>query len=230
MNIEVTVADKQHFTYTRAICELIEEAAKARGTGIAKRKPEYVLTKMQEGKAIIALADTQLAGFCYIESWDHSRYVANSGLIVASEFRQMGLAKRIKEKAFELSREKFPKAKLFGITTSLPVMRINSGLGYKPVTFSELTQDEVFWAGCKSCPNYEVLSRNDRKLCLCTGMLYDPAKEAKTTELRSPQQERPKSRWQLFKEHLARRQSNPILQRIKDNLFNKVSKKELVKH
>ena len=126
MNIEVTVADKRHFTYALAICELIEEAAKARGTGIAKRKPEYVLTKMQEGKAIIALAGTRLAGFCYIESWDHSRYVANSGLIVAPEFRKMGLAKRIKEKAFELSREKFPKAKLFGITTSLPVMRINS--------------------------------------------------------------------------------------------------------
>lgn len=225
MNIEVTVAGEEHYKYAQAICELIEEAAKARGTGIAKRKPEYVIQKMTEGKAIIALAEEQLAGFCYIESWDHHKYVANSGLIVDPNFRKMGLAKKIKSKAFELSREKFPDAKLFGITTSLPVMRINSGLGYKPVTFSELTQDEVFWSGCKSCPNYDVLSRNNRKLCLCTGMLYDPAKEEKSKKLPSKvdEPEKPKNRWQLFKEHLARRQRNPLLKKIKDNLFNKLT-------
>lgn len=104
------------------------------------------------------------------------KYVANSGLIVHWDYRGQGLAKKIKAKAFELSKKKYPEAKLFGITTSLPVMKINSDLGYKPVTFSELTQDETFWKGCQSCPNYDILSRNNRSNCLCTGMLYDPKK------------------------------------------------------
>ncbi|RMG22553.1 MAG: GNAT family N-acetyltransferase [Bacteroidetes bacterium] len=223
MNIEVTVAGEQHHEYAQAICDLIEEAAKARGTGIAKRQPAYILQKMKEGKAVIALAEGRLAGFCYIESWDDKKYVANSGLIVSPDFRNMGLAKRIKQKAFELSRQKYPDAKLFGITTSLAVMKINSQLGYKPVTFSELTQDEVFWSGCQSCPNFDVLSRNNRKLCLCTGMLYDPAKEEKQAV-----EEKPKSRWQLFKAHLARRQKNPILQRIKEN-FSRPKNRLLMK-
>lgn len=175
----IQVAGPEHFSYAEAICTLIEEAAKARGTGIAKRVPEYIISKMKEGKAIIALYGDQLAGFCYIETWSHNKYVANSGLIVASEYRKMGLAKRIKGFAFELSRKKYPDAKLFGITTSLAVMKINSELGYKPVTFSELTTDEVFWQGCQSCPNYDVLTRMNRKMCLCTGMLYDPEVEEK---------------------------------------------------
>lgn len=175
----IQVAGPEHFSYAEKICTLIEEAAKARGTGIAKREPEYVLSKMKEGKAIIALYGEELAGFCYIETWSHNKYVANSGLIVASQFRKMGLAKRIKGFAFELSRKKYPDAKLFGITTSLAVMKINSELGYKPVTFSELTTDDVFWKGCQSCPNYDVLTRMNRKMCLCTGMLYDPEVEEK---------------------------------------------------
>ena len=179
MNLHVWAADESHLPYAQAVCDLIEEAAKARGTGIAKRKSEYIRSKMIEGKAIIALDGDQLAGFCYIESWGHNRYVANSGLIVSPNYRRLGLAKAIKEKAFELSRQKFPDAKLFGITTSLAVMKINSDLGYRPVTFSELTDDEVFWAGCKSCPNYEILQSKERKLCLCTGMLYDPVWEKK---------------------------------------------------
>ena len=76
-------------------------------------------------------------------------------------------------------------AKIFGITTSLAVMRINSELGYKPVTFSELTSDESFWKGCQSCPNYDILTRNKRNNCLCTGMLYDPKqREIKNGERR----------------------------------------------
>ncbi len=177
MDFTVQVAEPAHVRYAEEICRLIEEAAKARGTGIAKRKPEYVRAKMEEGKAIIALHGDEVAGFCYIETWGHGKYVANSGLIVAPQFRHAGLAKRIKRRAFELSREKYPEAKLFGITTSLAVMKINSELGYKPVTFSELTTDEIFWQGCQSCPNYDVLSRMERKMCLCTGMLYDPAQE-----------------------------------------------------
>ena len=174
----VLVASNSHLEYAQAVCEMIEAAAKVRGTGIAKRDPEYIKTKMREGKAVIALKGEALAGFCYIETWQHGNYVAHSGLIVNPDFRGEGLAKTIKAKAFELSKVKFPDAKVFGLTTSLPVMKINSELGYKPVTFSELTQDETFWKGCQSCVNYDILSRTERKHCLCTGMLYDPAKDA----------------------------------------------------
>lgn len=182
MDFTIQVAGSEHLSYAEAICALIEEAAKARGTGIAKREPAYVRAKIEEGKAIIALHGSDLAGFCYIETWSHNKYVVNSGLIVAPAFRKQGLAKRIKRRAFDLSREKFPEAKLFGITTSLAVMKINSELGYKPVTFSELTTDDVFWQGCQSCPNFDVLTRMDRKMCLCTGMLYDPAAEEKKAD------------------------------------------------
>lgn len=181
MDFDVRVAGPEHHPYADAICALIEEAARARGTGIAKRSPEYVISKMDEGKAIIALQGEQLAGFCYIETWSHGKYVANSGLIVAPDFRKLGLAKLIKKKAFELSRKKYPDARLFGITTSLAVMKINSELGYKPVTFSELTTDEVFWNGCQSCPNFDILTRTKRQMCLCTGMLYDPVDENKVS-------------------------------------------------
>ena len=185
MSLEFTiqVASTEHLSFAEAICELIEEAAKHRGTGIAKRDPEYIRAKMRDEKAIIALKGDELAGFCYIETWSHHKYVANSGLIVSPLFRKEGLARKIKETAFELSRKKYPDAKLFGITTSLAVMKINSDLGYKPVTFSELTTDEDFWNGCQSCPNFDILTRTNRKMCLCTGMLCDPnAKDLKEKE------------------------------------------------
>jgi len=178
MNFDILIAEEAHYDYAKPICDLIEDSAKVRGTGIAKREPDYIRKKMQSGNAIIALAGDQLAGFCYIETWSHEKYVANSGLIVNPDFRQMGLAKKIKRKAFQHARNKYPKAKVFGITTSLAVMKINSALGYKPVTFSELTQDDAFWNGCQSCPNYDILQRNNRKLCICTGMLAPSKEEA----------------------------------------------------
>lgn len=171
----VQLATAAHTLYAEEICRMMEESAKKRGTGIAKRKPEYITQKMLEGKAIIATSNEgEIAGFCYIEVWEGKNYVANSGLIVNEKFRNAGLAKKIKQKAFELTRKKYPDAKMFGITTSLAVMKINSELGYKPVTFSELTQDESFWSGCQSCVNYDILTRTERKNCLCTGMMYDP--------------------------------------------------------
>ncbi|MCI1639876.1 MAG: GNAT family N-acetyltransferase [Bacteroidales bacterium] len=173
----VEVASEKHLRYVDEILKTIEDATKVRGTGIAKRKPEYVKQKMLEGKAIIALHGDDFAGFCYIESWDHEEFVANSGLIVKEKYRGNGLAKRIKSKAFDLSRKRFPNAKLFGLTTGLAVMKINTELGYKPVTFSELTTDPIFWKGCASCINYDVLTRNNYTRCLCTGMLFDPAKD-----------------------------------------------------
>lgn len=176
-NQEITIraADENDMHYAVTITDEMESSAKARGTGIAKRTPEYVAEKMKEGKAVIAhTKDGHWVGFCYIETWSHGEYVANSGLIVAPAFRKGGVAKAIKKKIFELSRQKYPEAKLFGLTTGLAVMKINSELGYEPVTYSELTQDEAFWAGCKSCVNYEILMSKDRKNCMCTGMLYDP--------------------------------------------------------
>ena len=177
MEITVEVATPEDLQYAEAICEMIADSARARGTGIAKRQPEYIRTKMLNGNAVVAKVDGQLAGFCYIEVWSHDRYVANSGLIVSPDFRRLGLAGKIKKRIFQLSREKFPQARIFGITTSLAVMKINSKLGYEPVTFSELTQDDAFWAGCQSCPNYDILMRNERRLCLCTAMLAPSQEE-----------------------------------------------------
>lgn len=180
--VMVTVADATHERYAEEIVETIFLAAQQRGTGIARRTPEYIVQKMREGKAIVAItSDGRFAGFCYIETWEHGRYVANSGLIVAPEYRKLNLARRIKRAAFELSRKKYPTAKIFGITTSAAVMKLNSELGYIPVHFSLLTTDEVFWKGCQSCPNYDILQRTEQKMCLCTGMLFDPETQQKET-------------------------------------------------
>lgn len=174
-SFNIYIASEADFKFAEEICTEMEESAKARGTGIAKRSPEYVKKKMSEGKAVVATtANGEWAGFCYIETWSHGEYVANSGLIVKPIFRKSGLAKSIKKVIFELSRKTYPDSKIFGLTTGLAVMKINSELGYEPVTYSELTQDEDFWAGCKSCVNYEILMSKERKNCMCTAMLYDP--------------------------------------------------------
>lgn len=172
---DILIADESHLSFAQIICDEMASSAQARGTGIAKRTPDYIQNKIREGKAVIAFSKEGIwAGFCYIETWSHGEYVANSGLIVSPSFRKSGLARMIKKKIFELSRKKYPESKIFGLTTGLAVMKINSELGYEPVVYSELTQDEAFWAGCKSCVNYEILMSKERKNCLCTAMLYDP--------------------------------------------------------
>ena len=171
MKFEIKVATDTHLKYAEEVCKTIEQSAKLRGTGIAKRNNNYIEQKIKSGNAVIALLKNTFIGFCYIETWEHGKYVANSGLIVAPNFRGYGLAKKIKSHVFNHARNKFPNAKIFGITTSLPVMKINSSLGYHPVTFSELPQDDAFWKSCRSCPNFDILTRNNRKICLCTGML-----------------------------------------------------------
>src|ERR1700710_2534191 len=177
---KILIANASYQDFAQIICDEMESSAKARGTGIAKRSPDYIKEKMREGKAVIAFTkDNIWAGFCYIETWSHGEYVANSGLIVAPAFRKGGLAKQIKHAVFNLSREKYPNAKIFGLTTGLAVMKINSDLGYEPVTYSELTQDEAFWQGCKSCVNYDILTAKGRKNCMCTAMLWDPAEKQK---------------------------------------------------
>lgn len=174
IEIKVVIAGEEHIPYVQTILDTIEAAAKVRGTGIAKRTPEYVELKMKEKKAIIALAGDEFAGFCYIESWGNKQFVANSGLIVVEKFRGHGLAKKIKQMAFALCRTRFPNAKVFGLTSGAAVMKINTELGYEPVTFAQLTDDESFWKGCQGCVNYDVLTRTERKYCICTAMLYDP--------------------------------------------------------
>jgi len=218
MEFNIFVAQKEHAAYVDIILDTIAEAAKVRGTGIARRSPDYILKKIEEGKAILALDNGEFAGFCYIETWGHEKFVANSGLIVVDKYRGKGLAKAIKSKAFELSRSRYPQAKLFGLTTGLAVMKINSDLGYRPVTFSELTDDEMFWKGCQTCVNYDILLRTERKHCLCTGMLFDPEK-MKSAYDEKQKSKSIKSRWKSVREsvlHLKKNKNNN-----KDNVLSK---------
>ena len=184
MHIDVLVADASHFVYADEICEEILLSARERGTGIARRTPEYLQEKMAAGKAVIAISeDGEFAGFSYIETWGGKEYVANSGLIVSHKFRGLGLAMKIKERVFKLSRERFPNAKIFSITTGAAVMKMNYELGFRPVTFAALTDDPEFWKGCQGCRNYQILESNEYRMCLCTGLLYDPAEHI---EVKSP--------------------------------------------
>jgi len=191
--MQIIVANNNHIHFAEKICQLIEQAAKERGTGIAKRSLDYISSTIAGGKAVVALEKNQLAGFCYIESWGHEKFVAHSGLVVHPDFRKSGLAKIIKKKIFNLSKEKIPEAKVFGITTSLAVMKINASLGYKPVTFSELTDDQTFWKGCQSCKNFDILTRTNQAHCLCTGMLFDPNAESNSKKKPTGEQ------WEKFK-------------------------------
>ena len=174
--MEIVIASQKHIKYAHIISDTIDKSANQRGTGIAKRTPEYIEEKIKNGNAVIALEGEEFAGFCYIETFGGKDFVVHSGLIVHPDFRHQGLAKKIKTKVFKYSQKKFPDSKIFGITTGLAVMKINYELGYKPVTFSELTDDPDFWKGCQTCRNYDVLQRTNQKMCLCTGMLYDGKK------------------------------------------------------
>ncbi len=200
--MEIVIATDKHIKFANIISQTIDKSAEERGTGIAKRTPEYIETKIKNGNAVIALEGDQFAGFCYIETFGDKNFVVHSGLIVHPDFRHQGLAKRIKTKVFKYSQEKYPGSKIFGITTGLAVMKINYELGYKPVTFSELTDDPEFWKGCQTCRNYDVLQRTHQKMCLCTGMLYDGKKNEK-------------------KEHPYNSKSLSRLKRIKQSLFLK---------
>ena len=184
MNVKIHIADSSYVEYAQEISDLIYESAQARGTGIAKRSAEYIAEKINTGKAVIALDGDKLVGFSYIETWGHKKFVANSGLVVRSEYRNQGLAKKIKRHIFDLSRKLYPNAKIFSITTGLAVMKMNTELGFKPVTFSELTDDKEFWKGCQGCRNFDILERNNYKMCLCTGLLFDP--NVKSVQQASP--------------------------------------------
>jgi len=175
MKINVCVADESHTRFAETICREIYISSLERKTGIAKRTPEYICGKIRAGKAVIAVTDNgDFAGFSYIESWGGKSFVANSGLIVAHAYRGMGVAKMIKEQTFLLSRRLFPEAKIFSITTGAAVMKMNYEFGFRPVPFTELTDDPEFWKGCEGCRHFEILKNHDYKMCICTGLLYDP--------------------------------------------------------
>ncbi len=228
--IIVRVATSADTKYASIITDEMAASAQARGTGIAKRSPEYVAKKMEEGKAVIAHTPSgDWVGFCYIEAWGHDQFVANSGLIVAPAYRKSGIAKQIKKRVFDLSREKYPEAKIFGLTTGLAVMKINSDLGYEPVTYSELTDDEEFWAGCKSCVNYDILMSKERKNCMCTAMLYDPADHYEPEETKEEFKKRSKlyERFMRIKQSsllkfLTGKQISPDKSREKKNFFSQL--------
>ena len=175
MKINVCVAEECHTKFAETICREIYISSLERKTGIAKRSPEYICEKIRAGKAVIALTEKgDFAGFSYIESWGGKSFVANSGLIVAHAYRGLGVAKLIKEQTFLLSRRLFPDAKIFSITTGAAVMKMNYEFGFRPVPFSELTDDPEFWKGCEGCRHFEILRNHDYKMCICTGLLYDP--------------------------------------------------------
>ncbi len=163
--IKVIVADASHEKYVDLVLDTIREAAKKRGTGIAERTHEYVATKMKEGKAVLALDPSKqselgdtFVGFSYIETWGNKSYVT-----------------RIKDHTFTLARVRWPHAKIFSLTSGDAVMKMNTALGYVPVSFNQLTDDDAFWRGCRGCINHPILEMKNRKFCICTGMLYDPA-------------------------------------------------------
>jgi len=177
-DITVRMATCEDAKYAKQITDEMEASALARGCGISKRKPSSIAKKMKEGKAVIALtSENRWVGFSYIEVWQDREFVSNSGLIVAPAFRKCGVAKAIKEKIFELSRLRFPKAKIFSITTGLAVMKMNARLGFETVTYNEIPKEKKFWEGCKSCVNYKTLQDKQCKNCLCTAMLFSPEAE-----------------------------------------------------
>ena len=175
-NIRIVVAEAAHEIYVDTILATIEEAAKKRGTGIAKRTHEYVATKMKEAKAILALDGDKFAGFSYIETWGNKHYVTTSGLIVHPDYQGRGVAKRIKDYTFTLARIRWPHAKIFSLTSGDAVMKMNTALGYVPVSFNQLTDDEAFWRGCLGCCNHNILEEKERRFCICTGTAWEPDK------------------------------------------------------
>lgn len=71
------------------------------------------------------------------------------------------LQKRLK--IFELSRKMYSEAIIFALTSGSEVMKMNHELGFEPVTYSELTTDELFWEGCKSCIDCPILMSKQKK-------------------------------------------------------------------
>ena len=170
----VIPATKEHHCYIRDILATIYDASKVKGNSIVMRDPEYLAAKTNEGKAVIALKGDEFAGFCYLECWQNEKFVAHSGLIVKPEYCGQGLASKIKEATFQICRTMFPNAKIFNITKSEAVIKIDTRLGFKIVPYTELTDDPAFWKGCETRPHYHTLLKNNMQSCECTGLVFNP--------------------------------------------------------
>lgn len=171
-DLRIGFAAEEHLAYCQAISDAIAQAAQDKNSGLALREPDYIAEKIRSGNGVIALDGDSLAGFCYIQPWEHGLFVAHSGLIVLPQYRGRGLASAIKQKAFGLTAAKYPQAKVFGLTTSPAVRRINTSLGYSEVPYRKITADINFWKGCCSCVHYRKLCENGFECCECTAMLY----------------------------------------------------------
>ena len=171
----IRIAVPADVKYVYPILYEMERSARERGTGIARRSPQSLCKKMYEGRTVIAVTDKgEWVGFSYVQPWGNGDCVSNSGMIVNPSYRGMHVAARIKELTFELSCHLYPDAKIFSITTGGAVLSLNHHLGFRPVTYGEITSDEAFWDQCKACVNYPLLEAKGRSICLCTAMLYDP--------------------------------------------------------
>jgi len=180
--IFVRVATLNDIRYADEIVKETEASAIARGSGIAKRTTESIAQKMRDGKAVVAVTSSgKWVGFAYFQPYENNKFVSNSGLIVSPEFRNSGVAKAIKDRVFKMARKLYPEAKIISITSGAAIMKMNTALGFEPVTFSEITQDESFWEGCKNCVNYDILEGKKKCNCLCTAMLFDPEKHQADT-------------------------------------------------
>ncbi len=169
---EATTMDAK---YAFMITKEMADSAKARGSGIGHRSIEFLCSKMDKGEAVIAVTqDGTWVGFCYIEAWQEGKFVSNSGMIVSPRFRRRGVASQIKKVIFNLCRLRYPQAGIFSITTGLAIMKLNTRMGFEPVTYSEITTDPQFWNKCKNCINYDTLQSKSCKNCFCTAMLYQP--------------------------------------------------------
>ena len=175
--IIVRLAQPSDQIYAEQIAQETERSAIARGSGISKRSINSIIEKIAGGRAVMAVSDGgEWVGFSYFDVWDQGRFISNSGLIVSPGYRQNGVASSIKEQVFNLCRQKYPESLVFSITSGMAIMKLNTHLGFEPVTYAEITHDETFWEGCKSCVNYNILKSKNKCNCLCTAMLFDPAK------------------------------------------------------
>lgn len=176
----IRVANAADAKYAFFISKEMADSAIARGSGIGHRSVEFLCQKMEDGDAVIAVSKSgEWVGFSYIETWQEGKFVSNSGMIVSPKFRRQGVATGIKKVIFELSRQHYPNANIFSITTGLAIMKLNSNLGFKPVTYSEITSDNQFWNKCQHCVNYATLQSKCYKNCFCTAMLFDVAEAAR---------------------------------------------------
>jgi len=169
----VRSAQATDIIHASLISKTIELTNQNADNGICKRSASFLQQKILEGDAVIAVTkQNKWVGFIYLQKWNDD-FVSCCALIVHARYRNEKIAWQLKQKAVDLAKRKYPNAKLFGLTTAAAVMKINSRLGYIPVTYDQITGDQNFWNACKTCPNYQILKSKGQRNCLCTAMLLE---------------------------------------------------------